>query len=378
MTSPHLPKKVEHWPLQRLRQYDRNSRTHTEDQIDQVAASILEFGFTNPLLVDEEGVLIAGHCRLAAATKLGLPKAPVIVLSHLTAAQRRAYVIADNQLALRAGWDTTMLAAELDELQLDGFEMQLLGFDAEELNGLLNGETVEDETEEDPDDRERLTPLSVPEHLPSRNALDVPDLLDDNQPTELPKRYVKWGQIGREQAFDGLIHFYTDDYKFKGLWERPWLIPQAKAPQAVEPNYSTFGKDPAPYHVLSTFYKRWLARYWQDHGVQVWVDLNVIGRSWTDYLFLGVPDTYLSYATRYQRADLSGEKCGVPHLEETYERIVQHVAPSLRDQIRFLVYGGGSAIRDLCTNRGWLYLQDSNRIAVAERNQKAAMLEAAE
>jgi hypothetical protein len=373
-----LPDKVERWPLARVREYDRNSRTHSEAQIEQVAASIREFGFTNPLLVDGDGVLIAGHCRLMAAEQIGLPEVPVIVLSHLTEAQRRAYVIADNQLALQAGWDTSVLASELDLLKFEKFDLDLLGFDADELNKLLDGPLAEESGGDGEKDEEGFTELHVPDELPSRNPFDVPDLLDDNQPTELPERYVKWGQIKREQLFDGLVHFYTDDYKFQGLWDRPWLIPQSKAPQAVEPNYSTFGKDPAPYHLLKTFYKRWLARYWQSHGVQIWVDLNVIGRTWTDYLFLGVPDTYLSYATRYQASDLSGEKCGVPHLEETFARIEQHVAPSLRDQIRFLVYGGGGSIKELCVKRGWLYLRDSNKVAVAERKRKDSTMEAAE
>jgi ParB-like chromosome segregation protein Spo0J len=154
MESPHLPDRVEHWPIERLRRYERNARTHTAAQVDQVAASIREFGFTNPLLVDPEGVLIAGHCRLAAASKLGLPAVPVIVLGHLTEAQRRAYVIADNQLALQSGWDLGVLEAEVEALQVEGFDVGLLGFDADELSRMLGGEHegTDDEGEDDGDD----------------------------------------------------------------------------------------------------------------------------------------------------------------------------------------------------------------------------------
>lgn len=137
MESPHLPDRVEHWPIERLRRYERNARTHTAAQVDQVVASIREFGFTNPLLVDADGVLIAGHCRLAAAQKLGLPEVPVIVLGHLTPEQRRAYVIADNQLALQSGWDLGVLEAEIEALQVNGFDVELLGFDPDELSSML-------------------------------------------------------------------------------------------------------------------------------------------------------------------------------------------------------------------------------------------------
>lgn len=152
-----LPDKVERWPLKRLRKYGGNARVHKGAQVDAIAASILEFGFNNPLLVDADGVLIAGHGRLAAATKLGLAEVPVIVLGHLTDAQRRAYVIADNQLALQSEWDMTALEVELEKLQVDGFDLNLLGFDPDELSEMLGGEfdgvDEEPEEEEDPIDR---------------------------------------------------------------------------------------------------------------------------------------------------------------------------------------------------------------------------------
>ena len=109
--------KVERWPLDRLIPHARNARTHSEAQVAQIAGSIAEFGFVNPVLVGDDGVIVAGHGRLLAARKLGLTEAPVIVLSHLTPTQRRALMIADNQIADNAGWDDEMLAAELAALQ---------------------------------------------------------------------------------------------------------------------------------------------------------------------------------------------------------------------------------------------------------------------
>ena len=118
--------------------YANNSRTHTREQIEQVAASIREFGFTNPVLIDKDNGIIAGHARTLAAFKIGMGEVPCIRLSHLTEAQKKAYVIADNKLALNAGWDEDMLAKEIQDLVLEEFDVDLIGFTAEELDDILN------------------------------------------------------------------------------------------------------------------------------------------------------------------------------------------------------------------------------------------------
>ena len=128
---------IERWPVERLIPFARNPRTHTDEQVAQIAASIVEFGWTNPVLVSADGVIIAGHARLQAARKLGLSEVPVIVLDHLSEAQRRALVIADNKLALNAGWDEELLRGLLSELREDEFNLDVLGFSDEELNALL-------------------------------------------------------------------------------------------------------------------------------------------------------------------------------------------------------------------------------------------------
>jgi DNA modification methylase len=128
---------IERWPLDRLIPYARNPRTHTEEQVAQIAASIAEFGFVNPVLVGADGVIIAGHARVMAARKLGLGEVPVIVLDHLSEVQRRALVIADNRLAENAGWDEEMLRVELEALREDDFHIDLLGFEDAEIEALL-------------------------------------------------------------------------------------------------------------------------------------------------------------------------------------------------------------------------------------------------
>jgi DNA modification methylase len=131
-------KQVEWLETKNLIPYAKNSRTHSDTQVAQIAGSIKEFGFNNPVLIDEDNGIIAGHGRVMAAQKLGLQAVPCIRLAHLSDTQRKAYVIADNRLALNAGWDDSMLMLELQELKAEDFNLDLLGFEADELNALLN------------------------------------------------------------------------------------------------------------------------------------------------------------------------------------------------------------------------------------------------
>lgn len=128
---------IESWAIERLIPYARNARTHSDAQIAQIAASIAEFGFNNPVLVDPEGGIIAGHGRVLALRQLAYRHVPVIVLSHLTPNQKRAFMLADNQLALNAGWDEQRLRLELESLVQQDFDLSLTGFEEQELQRLL-------------------------------------------------------------------------------------------------------------------------------------------------------------------------------------------------------------------------------------------------
>jgi DNA modification methylase len=141
--------KIEWQSVDKLIPYAKNARTHSDEQVAQIAGSIKEFGFNNPVLVDKDNSIIAGHGRLMAARKLGMDKVPVVQLGHMTEAQRKAYVLADNRIALNSGWDTGMLSLELQDLK-DDIDLSLLGFDPDELDALLNPiEETEGLTDED-------------------------------------------------------------------------------------------------------------------------------------------------------------------------------------------------------------------------------------
>jgi DNA modification methylase len=160
LPAPHFVGHIEPRPIDQLLPYASNARTHSAAQIEQIAASIREFGFCNPILIGPDNRIVAGHARLRAAHKLGLREVPVIVLGHLSETQRRALVLADNQLGLHAGWDESLLREELAALTLDDFPLKLIGFDDAELLRLL-AEQAAPEGCTDPDAAPPVPPLPV-------------------------------------------------------------------------------------------------------------------------------------------------------------------------------------------------------------------------
>ncbi|MGE0108400.1 MAG: ParB N-terminal domain-containing protein, partial [Bdellovibrionales bacterium] len=149
-TLHNIASKIELWDIDKLVPYANNPRTHSKEQIGKIAASMMKFGFVNPILVDASAEIIAGHGRLQAAKHLGLERVPVIVLDHLTEEEKRAYVIADNQLALDAGWDDGLLKTELAALASLNFDLSVIGFSDEELADLLgDAEGAEGNTDDD-------------------------------------------------------------------------------------------------------------------------------------------------------------------------------------------------------------------------------------
>jgi DNA modification methylase len=152
MTLSFAPERIETWPLERLKPYARNAKTHGDDQIAKIAASMAQFGWTVPVLVAGDGEVIAGHGRILAATHLGLTEAPVIVLDHLTEAERRAYRIADNKLTELSEWNEELLAGELQELLAEDFDLSVVGFSDAELDSLLSGDSGADDRRDGEDE----------------------------------------------------------------------------------------------------------------------------------------------------------------------------------------------------------------------------------
>ncbi len=177
--------------------YARNARTHSEEQVTRLASSIKEFGFTNPILLDGENGVIAGHGRLLASKKLGLKEVPCIELAGLTKTQKQAYILADNKLALDAGWDLDTLKIELDDLKIKGVELGNLGFDTESIDDIFG---KDDEVAVGTDDTYTAMADTVT-YDPTGKRCDLSELLDSTKADELEKEIVNAPISEEEKRF---------------------------------------------------------------------------------------------------------------------------------------------------------------------------------
>jgi len=204
MSAAWLVSKIEQWPVGRLTPYARNARLHSDEQIAQIAASIVEFGWTNPVFAGADGVVVAGHGRLAAAKRLGLEVVPVIVLDHLSPTQRRALLISDNQLSDNSAWDDALLRSELQALQADGFNLEITGFDPDELADLLGDDAAtEGHTDDD----------AVPEMAEER----TPAISRPGDVWVLGAHRVLCGDATRAESYERLL----GDARADMLWQDP-------------------------------------------------------------------------------------------------------------------------------------------------------------
>ena len=217
--------------------YARNSRTHSEFQVGQLAASIREFGFVNPVLIAPDNTIVAGHGRVLAAQMLGLKEVPCLRLTHLTEAQRRAYVIADNRLAESSGWDEAMLAIELGELKDIDFDVALLGFDTEELTSLMEYGTLDGPGESEDDNHytnKVVSPVYTPkgERPPLKELFDrnkTASLIDEINKADLPSDVKEFMRLAAERHtvfnFRQIAEYYCHaNATLQDLMERSGLI----------------------------------------------------------------------------------------------------------------------------------------------------------
>ena len=186
--------KVEKWAIDKLIPYARNARTHSDEQVSQIAASIKEWGWTTPVLVDEQGSIIAGHGRTLAAHKLKMTEIPVMVAKGWSDAKKRAYIIADNKLAQNAGWDNEMLALELEEISELGFNLDLTGFTPEEITELTFFDTDDEQT----DNSKYTHKIEAPVYAPSGDCPAVNELYDREKYEQLTAKIYQDPEIKSE------------------------------------------------------------------------------------------------------------------------------------------------------------------------------------
>lgn len=338
-TGPSIPKSIETVNPNEVTLDLLNSRAHTSRNLNALKRSLQTFGQTKPVVLSADGIVLAGNGTVQAARELGWTELAAVRV-ELTGEQARAYSIADNRTAELAEWDYEVLAGLMKDLD----HRDLIGWSDEEIDDVLQVLTQADPEAEQPPAEPTVDPV-----WPGEPTLDIPLLRLDRQAQTIEHPVVRWGSTKRKTKVNGTIHFYTDDVKFATIWDKPRDLLLSGCPVAIEPNYTIVSTTPRAVAVWAIYRKRWLARLWQQAGVLTVVDLNLGNHD--DLALLGVPDGWGAYATRChadatdnldrvkQQHKQASDRCGgKPHL--------------------FAVFGGGMKMKTLCSQEGWVWIQE--------------------
>lgn len=348
MTTP--PFRLEMLDPATLRPHPNNFRVATKEGLSAIRASVDETGWVAPLLYNERtGYLLNGHKRRQLFAGQSCP----VLVGNWDEVQEAKVLLYHDQIGNFSEFDSAAFAALIDT---DG-----LNTDSPELMSMLSnlfdelGITGDDaaEADDEPEEIEEIDDepparSDVPDALwPSDNEYGIPTLDLRRQANAVDFPVTIWGSVGRTKAMKGTWCFYTDDRRFASLWDNPAAVFKSKAPTAIEPNFSTHGQVPRAVSIYRTYMKRWLARYWQSQGMRIFVDINV-DASVRDLNFVGVPKGWQAYATRSH-----GNNPDVLEVEHAAA-----CAHSGRDDLTFLVYGGGKSVEALCGRRGWNWIPE--------------------
>ena len=313
--------------ISKLNPYARNARKHSEEQIEQIANSIKEFGFLNPILVDKDHNIIAGHGRVLGATRLGIKKVPCVYVEGLTKKQQRAYIIADNKIAEASTWDEDILSEELSSLLDDDYDISVTGFD----------KLLEDDEEDDDLDKEN-------ERLRTDKAYNL-DILDGvvegyyempviENDGFIPDDLIGFNYAKTSDNKDVGIHFYIDDYQFERIWNDPqaYVDILEKYQCVLSPDFSLYMDMPIAMKIWNVFRSRAIGHYLQSMGLKVIPTLSWGEKKTFDFAFDGIPKgSIVSVSTIGVKQNPDALKIWKDGMDAMIERI----KPSA-----ILVYGG--------------------------------------
>ena len=339
-----------------------NPRKITQESLNRLCDSIRENGFWShrPCAVEwredlGKYVVLDGNQRLKAARRLKMKEIPVVIYSDLTDIEREDIILRSN--INNGEWDAGILQADFGDVDFEsiGLEVEMPQADPDEPSDwepdddtAANNDEGDNDTDEIDDDKLAFYHRMLGDFLyPSNNEFEIPTLLTDNQPVHLELPFTPWGVEGRYKKGITTYHFYVDDYRFEQLFKNPILLLQSGCRAIVEPNCSIHDQTPVAFAIYQIYRKRYLARYLQECGMQVWVDLNVSHR-FAEYNLMGVPEGYNAFFTR----GVSGWQ---PHLELNLE-MAQRISGC--QQPNMYVYGGGKDIEEWCQQHGIRYLAE--------------------
>ena len=344
---------IEYRNVSELVSLENNPRKIGKKDFDTLVESIRVNGFWEhrPIaLSDRTGklVIIAGNQRFKAAKKLKLNKVPTILYQNLTEDQEKEIVLRDN--INNGQWDFKTLN---DDDFWNGFDFECIGLDIEtqvedQKKNAKKGNEEEDDEEPIIDDKEAFYKSMLNDCLyESNNEYDIPNLLLDKQAGKLMLPFAPWGADSRLRKDVQTYHFYVDDYRFEAIWKDPVKVLTSGVKALVEPNLSVYDTTPIAYGLHQIYKKRWISRYFQECGIQVYADLNVSVK-FKEFNKMGIPKGYNAFFTRGYADRLS-------YLIEEHG-IAKEI--SGLDTPNLVVYGGGDVIKKYCIENDLLYVQD--------------------
>lgn len=336
-----------------------NPRKITKESLNRLCESIRDNGYwehrpgaVEPIDGTNKYYVLDGNQRLKALRMMKRKEMPCMIYTELTESEREEIILRSN--INNGEWDTNILQAEYAHADLEGMGLEIELPEADTSTDDTSDETESENEESDSsedvisEDRLEFFHKMMGDYLyPSNNQFEIPTLLLDNQPVHLELPFTPWGVEGRYKKGITTYHFYVDDYRFEQLYKNPILLLQSGCRAVVEPNNSIHDQTPVAYAIYQIYRKRYLARYLQECGMSVWVDLNVSHR-FAEYNLMGVPEGYNAFFTR----GVSGWQ---PHLELNLE-MAQRI--SGRKEPNMYVYGGGKDIEEWCQQHGIRYLAE--------------------
>ena len=278
--------KVKEVSIDKLQPYKRNAKKHPRSQVERIAASLREFGWRQPVVIDKDGVVVIGHGRLEAAKSLGMKTVPVTIAEDLTEAQIKALRLADNKTS-ESDYDEDLLSLELDDLSELDFDMAEFGFEL--------SDDSDDDYDDDYDDRAPAAQHNVFENqerqqFPSTNYYGIPDMRPTQTVGDKFLRFCDWKEVDDYENY--IAHFFYDDYKFMSAWRDPdkYISRLRKFKAVVSPNFSLYTDFPRSLQILSCYRRNWCGAYWQYYGIDV-----IPNAVWGDeesfsYCFDGIPE----------------------------------------------------------------------------------------
>lgn len=293
-------------------------------------------------------VIIGGNSRYKALLDLGFIEAPCKILDESTSKKiLKKYILLDNHSAGK--WEQTSLSEGWTQLELDdiGLDIQLEPITSNMDSNPSDEDFEDDDTEEQEEDNMAFYNSMLNDCLyESNNIYDIPTLLKSQQASKVILPLAPYGADSRLRKDIGTYHFYVDDYRFEAIWKDPTKVLASGCTAVVEPNLSLFDTTPIAYGLQQIYKKRWIARYFQDCGIKVFVDLNV-SRKFQEYNKLGIPEGYNAFFTR-------GYSDRISHLEEELS-IAKEI--SGQDNPNLIIYGGGAKIHEFCANSNLVYVE---------------------